>query len=101
MAVMNLATFPRTAPSRFCHQKHHATTEDLIQDIDTPTTKGTDHTPIMVPDLGDITADHSPSPIHTTTETAVLEGTHHALFQPPQQFVSPFSPWMLQLSFIL
>ena len=51
----------------------------LIQDIDTPTTRGTDHTPIMVPDIGDITADHSPTPIYTMTEAEALEGTPHTL----------------------
>ena len=45
----------------------------------TTTTGGTDHTPIMVSDIGDITADHSPAPIHATTEVAVLEGTPCAL----------------------
>ena len=33
MAVMNLATLPRTAPTRFLHQEHHATMEDLVQGI--------------------------------------------------------------------
>ena len=75
MAVMNLATLPRIAPIRFLHQEHHSTMADLIQCIDTPTTRGTDHTPIMVPDIGDITADHSPHPVHTMTEAAALEGT--------------------------
>ena len=48
---------------------------DLTQGIDTPTTRGTDHTPIMAPDIGNITADHSPVPVHTKTEAAALEGT--------------------------
>ena len=79
MAVMNLVILPRTAPSGFLHQEHHATMEDLILGIDTPTTRGTDHTPIMVPDVGDITADHSPTPVHTMTEATTLEGTPHTL----------------------
>ena len=79
MAVMNLVTLPRTAPTRFFHQEHHATMEYLTQGINTPTTSVADHTPIMVPDIGDITADHSPAPIYTTTEAATLEGTPHAL----------------------
>ena len=79
MAVMNLAIFCRTAPTRFLHQEHHATTEYLIQGINTPTTRGTDHTPIMVTDIGDITVDHSPTPICTVTEAAALEGMHHTL----------------------
>ena len=33
----------------------------------------------MVPDLGDITADHSPSPIYMVTNAAALEGTPHTL----------------------
>ena len=61
MAVINLATLPRTVPTRILHQEHHATMADLVQGIDTPTTRGTDYTPIMVPDIGDITADHSPN----------------------------------------
>ena len=60
---------------RFLHQEHHAAMEDLIQGINTTTTKGTDHTPIMIPD---ITADHRPAPIHTATEATNLEGTPYA-----------------------
>ena len=52
MAVMNLAILPRTPLTRFPHQEHHATTEDLIQGINTPTTRGTDHPPILVSDIG-------------------------------------------------
>ena len=33
----------------------------------------------MVPQIGDITADHSPTPILTMTEAAALKGTPHAL----------------------
>ena len=50
MAEMNLAILSRTAPIRFLHQEHHATTEDLTQGINTHTTAGTDHTPIMAQD---------------------------------------------------
>ena len=43
-----------------------------------PTPKGTDHTPlIMIPDMEDISADHSPTAIPTVTEAAVSEGTPH------------------------
>ena len=70
IAVINLDTLPRTAPTRFLHQEHHTTMEDLVQGIKTPTTRGTDHIPIMVPDIGDITADHCPIPFHTSTEAA-------------------------------
>ena len=77
MAVINLATLHRTAPTRFLHQEHHATKTDLIQGINTPTTKGTDHTPIMVPDIGAISAGHTPFTIPITTEAAFLEGTPH------------------------
>ena len=79
MAVINLVTLPRTAPTRFLHQEHHANTEDLIQSIDTPSTGETDHTPIRVPNIGDSTTDHSPTPVHTIKEAAALEGTPHAL----------------------
>ena len=70
MAVMNLAILPRTASTKFLYQEHHTTKEDFIQGINTPTTRETDHTPIMVPDIGDIRADHSPAPIHTATKAA-------------------------------
>ena len=70
IAVINLATLPRTAPTRFLHQEHHTTLEYLTQGINTPTTGETDPTPIIVPAIGDITVDHSPTPIHTTTEAA-------------------------------
>ena len=63
MAVMNLAILPRIVPTRFLHQEHHASMEDLVQGINTPASRGTDHTPIMVPDIGDITADHSATPL--------------------------------------
>ena len=52
---------------------------DLIQGINTSTTGGTDHTSIMVPDIGDISTGHSPALILTMTEAAVLEGTPHVL----------------------
>ena len=79
MAVMNLVTLPKAAPTKFLHQEHHATTADLIQGIITTTTIGTDHTPIMVPHIGDDTADHRHAPIQVSTKVAVLEGTPHAL----------------------
>ena len=40
MPVMNLATLHWTGPIRFLLQEHCATKTDLIQGIDTPTTKG-------------------------------------------------------------
>ena len=46
-----------------------------VQGINTPATTGTDHTPTMAPDIGDISAGHSPAPIPTTAEAAVLEDT--------------------------
>ena len=71
---------------------------DLIQGINTPTTGGTDHTLIMVPDVEDSTADCSHAPIHTTTEVATSEGTHHALLPAtaaacatPQLMDAPFT----------
>ena len=47
MTVMNLATLSRTAPTTFFHQECHSTMANLTQGIDTPTTGGTDHSPIM------------------------------------------------------
>ena len=78
MAVMNLAILHKAAPTRILHQEHHATKTDLVQGIDTPTTEGTDHIPIMASDIGDISTDHSPTTIPTMTEAAVLEGKPHA-----------------------
>ena len=45
LAVMNLAILHKTAPTRFLHQEHHTTKTDLVQGIETPTRKGTGHTP--------------------------------------------------------
>ena len=53
--------------------------EDLTQGIDKAITRGTDHTPIMDPDIADITADDSPVLVHTAKEAVALEGTPHAL----------------------
>ena len=78
MAVMNLATLHRAAPTRFLPLEHHNTKTDLIQGINIPTPKGTDHTPpIMIPDMGDILAGHSPITIPTVTEAAILQGIPH------------------------
>ena len=52
---------------------------DLISGIITTTTGGTDHTSIMVPDMGDDTAGCSHTPIQTVKEIVVLEGTLHNL----------------------
>ena len=62
---------PGTVPTRFLLQEHHTATENFIQGINTPTTRETDHTPI----IGDITADNSPVSILTMTEAAALAGT--------------------------
>ena len=76
MAIMNLATLCMTAPTRFLHWEHYASKTDLIQGINIPTPKGTDHTPsIMVPDMGDISVGHSPAAVSTMTEAAVF-GRH-------------------------
>ena len=64
------------------------------QGIDAPTTRETCHTSIKVPDIGGITADHSPTPIHTMADAAHLM----LFFQPLQQLMPPFSQWMLPLS---
>ena len=67
MVVMNLTTLHRTAPTRFCPQECHTTKTDLTQGINTPTIEGRDHTSIMVPDIGDISAGHSPTTDSTMT----------------------------------
>ena len=66
-------------PHKFLNQEHHAAMADLFQGITKTTTRGTDHTPIMVPDIGNDTADCSHAPIHAMTEVAVLEDTPHTL----------------------
>ena len=82
LAVINLATLPRTAPTRFLHQECHTTTAGLAQGIDTPTTEGTDHTPTMAPDIGHISADLSLAPITTSSSfrrhTAHSSSSHHS-----------------------
>ena len=94
MAVMNLATLSRTAPTRFLHQGHHANKTDLIQGINIPTPKGKDRTPpIMVPDMRDISEGHSPATIPTATEIAVLEGTPHAPL--PATTAAPAALWLI------
>ena len=75
IAVMNLVTLPRTAPTIILHQEHHTTMADFIQGFNAPTTRGTNYCPIMVQDIGEITEDDSPTPIYTVTEAAALEGT--------------------------
>ena len=79
IGAMSLATLHRIAPTRFLPQEHHTIKTDLIQGINISTPKGTDHTlPIMVPDMGEISAGHSPMTILTLTGTGVSEDTHHA-----------------------
>ena len=76
MAVLNLATLHRTAPTRFLPWEHRTTKTYLVQGINIPTPKGPDPTPpTMVPDMGYILAGHSPTVIPTTIEAAVSEGT--------------------------
>ena len=88
MAVMTFATLHRTTPTRFLPQEHHTTKTDLVQGINIPTSKGTDHTPpIMVPDIGDILAGYSPTTIKTMTEAAISEGTPPA----PHLFTAAFT----------
>ena len=78
-AVMNLATFHRTAPTRFLPQEHYTIKTNLIQDINIPIPRGTDHTPpTVVTDMGDISTDHNPTAIPTMTGAAVSEDTHCA-----------------------
>ena len=93
-AVMNLATLCRTAQTRFFPQEHYTSETDLIQGINICTPKGTDHTPhIMVPEMGDISAGHSPTTIPSMTEAAVSEGTHHAPY--PATAAAPVTLWLI------
>ena len=78
MAVMNLATLCRTSPTRFLHQEHHATKTDLIQGINTPTTEGTDHIPIMIPDIGDIQQVTVPPSTHCNRSSSFRRHTSHS-----------------------
>ena len=79
--AMNLATLCRTAPTGFLCQAHHTTQTGLIQGNDTPTPKGTNHTPpTMGTYIGNISTNHNNTFIPTATgAAAVSEGTHHAL----------------------
>ena len=80
MAVVHLATLHRTDPTRFLLQEHHASKTDLLQGISIHAPKGTDHTPpMMVPDIGDISAGQAHTIIPSMTEVAVLEDIPHAL----------------------
>ena len=79
MVVMNLATWCKTAPTTFLPQEHHATrNRSHSKHQYTHNQRGTDHTPIMVPDIGDISAGHSPATVPISTKAAALEGTPHA-----------------------
>ena len=75
-----ISTLPRTAPTRFLNQKCHTTMAYLTQGINTPTTRGTDHTPIMALDIGDISAGHSP--VLIPTESAAACVTPHVMDGP-------------------
>ena len=76
MSMMNFATLHRTAPTRFLPQKLHTTKPDLVQGINVPTLEGTDHIPsITVPDMGNISAGHSPAAVPTIIEAVVSEDT--------------------------
>ena len=78
-AVMNVATLHRNAPTRFPNQEHHATKTDLVQGINRPTPKRTDHTPpSMGTEMRDISTNQNHATIPTITgAAAVSEGTHN------------------------
>ena len=58
--AVSSATLQRTTASRFLGQEHHATKTGLVQGSDTPTPKGTDHTPsTMGTYMGDTLTDHN------------------------------------------
>ena len=71
--------FAQDCPTRFFYQEYYVTMADHVQGINTPTTRGTDHTTIKALDIGVTTADHIPTTVHNMTEAAALEGTSHAL----------------------
>ena len=48
---------------------------------------------MMVPDMGDISAGHSPIAIPTAKEAAVSESHLVLLMQPPQQLMLPSGQW--------
>ena len=75
MAVMNLTILPRISPQDSSIRNTTPPWTGLIQGINTPTTRETDHSPIMVLDIEYITADHSPATIHPKTEAAAIEDT--------------------------
>ena len=76
-AVMNLVILHMAFSTRFLIKEHYVTKKDLVQGIDILTPKETDHTlPIMVPDMGDTSGDHSLTAILNVTGAAVSEGRH-------------------------
>ena len=82
-AVMNSATLHRTDQTTFLLLEHHATKTDLIQSIDMPTLKGTDHTsPIMVTDMGDISTNHNHVAIPTVMGAAAVSEDMHCVPYP-------------------
>ena len=77
-AVMILATLHKTAPTRFLPQEHHSTKTGLVPGHNTPTHKGTDHTPpTRGRDMGDISAGHNHANIPTVTGAAALTDNRH------------------------
>ena len=79
---------------------------DLIQDINTPITR--EHTTIMVPDIGDVPADHRPIPIYTETEAEASECTSNDLLPATaaahatiQSMDTPITPFTIRLTGIV
>ena len=84
---------PGQPPTRFIHQQHHTTTEDLVQGINTSRTGGTDHTPIKALSLEQITVlplfapwqccnfrrhtPHSSSSQHSSPHLLSTDGSSH------------------------
>ena len=102
MAGMNLATLHMTASTRVLSQEHHTSKTDIIQGIDIPTPKRTDHTPpIMDPDMGDIPAGQSPAAILTATEATVSEGTPYGPHPAPAAAHTALQQWMPPSSLVL
>ena len=79
MAVKNLATLSRSAPTRLLHQQHHVTTEDLTQGTDTQHNQRDRSHSYYGPRHRRHYSRSQSHPIHTVAEAAALEGTPHAL----------------------
>ena len=89
---------PRTVPTRFLNQECHTTMTYLIQCIDTPTTRGTDHTPIMSLYRRHFSRSHSGPHSHCNSSSSLRRHTicsssrHHGSLHHPQLMDAPVTP---------